>query len=430
MKNINDIFLIDTSKIQRLFLVPTANVSKLFQWKVRDIALVMCYFGLFIAYYASLTPWFLWKIYRYYVFFALVPIVLSIMLSRNLKHPIFDRKDWLYPLITCAILQLSMALTSGKNINGIAMVVFSTIIYLSIFMLNINDLRKLGDWLSWSMAAILSVSIPFYLLHLVGFPLPHYHLVPTDMEYSFESYYFFLVDDRFAFDLLPRFNSVFLEPSHLGMACIGLLYTQIGKWNKLRNKIIFAGLFLTFSLAAYICLILMLFSSAWMKGKAILGKVLLLIGVCIAIVVAALVYNKGENLVNQLIVQRLSLNAEGKIEGDNRTTDIFTREYNKLANSEQVLVGKGLESFQRFGNGNAGYRVFIYCYGLISVLFVIVFFLAFSHTSNNKRAKIAMFALAILSFIPHGIPIKFYFFIPLYILTFSSIYPRSKSIQE
>ena len=168
-----------------------------------------------------------------------------------------------------------------------------------------------------------------------------------------------------------------------------------------------------------------------MKGKAIIGKVLILSALTASVVVGSIFYKDGENPVNVLIVQRLTMNDDGEIEGDNRTSDLFTKEYNKMASSSQIILGRGTEAMERFGgSGNAGYRVYLYTYGLISVLFLLVFFYAIFATSDNTRAKIAMSVISMMSFVAHAIPIKYYFFIPLYILLFSNVYPASRHEEE
>lgn len=393
----------------------------------RTIVRWLLYLGIFIAYYGTLNPWFLWSISRYVNYLAAMPLAVAMLFSRNIRQDIFNRQDFLFPILALIMLQLVMALTSGKNINGLIAVAFSSIVYLALLRLERDELHRLADILTLSMACILAVSIPFYLLYLAGFNLPHTHAIPTEWEYTFQNYRFFLIDDRAENLIIPRYSSVFLEPSHLGMACIALLYTQIGKWKTWRCRIVITALILTFSLAAYICFVVLLFSAAWMKGKAIMGKAILLATITAGIVAGAILYKDGENPVNVLIVQRLALNDEGKIEGDNRTSDLFTKEYNKMASSSQIILGRGMEAMERFGGtGNAGYRVYLYTYGLISVIFLLVFFYAIFATSDNTRAKMAMAVISLLSFVPHAIPIKYYFFIPLYILLFSNVYPRDK----
>lgn len=417
--------------INKLFQIPRPSARGLLLVDKRGVARMLLYFGILVAFYGTLNPWFVWPIARYVNYLASIPVALSMMYSFNLKQGIYNRKDYWLPFATCVLVQLVMAVTSGKNVNGLIVVAFSSLVYLSLFRLDRDELIKLGDMLTKTLACILVVSIPFYVLHKLGFQLPHSHIVPEEWDYAFENYRFFLVDDRFAFDLMPRFHSVFLEPSHLGMACVALLYAQIGKWNTWRCRILMLALFMTFSLAAYICFVVLVFSSSWMKGKAILGRIVLLFTVVAGIVVGSLFYNKGENLVNLLIVQRLTANDKGEMETDNRTSEIFTREYEKMASSEQIFFGKGLEAMERFGSsGNSGYRVFLYLYGLISVLFLVIFFVCMFRTSDNLRAKVAMSIISMLSFVAHGIPLKFYFFIPLYILIFSEVYPKKKVALE
>lgn len=421
------IFLVRKDAVARLFQIPRPNVRDFLLVEKRTVARWLFFFGILIAYYGTLNPWFMWPVARYVHYLASVPVVAAMLFSKNLKKGIFNRSDYQQPFLACVALQLVMALTSGKNINGIIVVAFSSVVYLSLLKLDRDELHRMADMLTRSMACILVVSIPFYLLYLAGFSLPHSHVAATEWDYSFENYRFFLMDDRFATDLIPRFHSVFLEPSHLGMACIALLYAQIGKWHTWRCRILFLGLLMSFSLAAYLCLVVLVFSSAWMKGKAIVGKVILLLSIVSSIVVGSIFYNKGQNLVNVLIVQRLSTNSEGKIEGDNRTSDIFTKEYEKMAGSEQIFLGKGMEAMERFGgSGNSGYRVFLYTYGLVSVFFLLIFFFFIFRTSDNARAKVAMSIISLLSFVAHGIPIKYYFFIPLFVLIFSEVYPHQK----
>lgn len=413
--------------ISRRLRIRRPKATNLMLLEKRTIVRWSMYVGILIAYYGTLLPWPLWPINRFVPILAALPIVVSLLLSRNLKQPIFDRKDYLLPLLSCFILLLSLAMTSGKNFNAILMALFSATIFLSLFKINPKELNRIGDMLAKSMALLMCLSIPFYIMYLMGVSLPHSHIVPSDWDYSYENYRFFLIDDRAALELIPRFHSVFLEPSHLGMACIALLYAQIGKWNTWRCRVLFLTIVMTFSLAAYLCLVVMLFSAAWMKGKAILGKVVLLLGIVIGIVVASFVYRNGDNLFNRLIVQRMTIDNDGKLEGDNRTDETFTREFDKLMSSNQALFGKGLEGMERFGShGNSGYRVFIYMYGLVSVFLLVVFFFSFLRTSNNTRAKVAMSIISLLSFVAHGIPTKFYFFIPLYILVFIEVYPTKQ----
>ncbi len=424
------LFLLHRDKLSRVFLWPKPNLAGLFLVEKRSVALWLFYFGVIFAYFTTLTPWPLWPFHRYYMPIASMPILLGLALSLRLKKPVFTRKDFLLPTLSMILLQLTMAIGSGRNINAIFMLAFSSVVYFSIFKVNIPELRKLSDVIATIMAALMVVSIPMFILHLLGFPLPHSQ-ASFGEYYTFDNYRFFLVDHRFNWELIPRFHSIFLEPGHLGMACLTLLYAQAGKWDTWRCRVLFLALFMTFSVAAYLCMVVMFFSVSWMKGKAVIGKILFLGGFFIALGVGSMFYNRGDNLFNQLIVSRVLLNEDGEMEGNNRTTDLFTKEYEKTIASGDIIMGKGNEEVAKFGFGNSGYRVFIYSYGLISVLSLFVLFYGLLHTNANRRANISFLLIHSLSFWAHGYPHRFYFFVPLYIFLFCGVFPPNhKFIEE
>lgn len=412
----------------RFFLWSKPDLSKLYLIQKRTVVTWLFFLGIILAYFTSLTPWILWPLRSSYMHIASVPILASLFMSLHLKKPIFNRTDFFLPTISMWMLLFMMAVSSGRNINGLFMVFFSTIVYFSLFKVDTIELHKLCDIIAMMMATILSVSIPFYILYLLGYSLPHSRIGIGD--YMFDNYLFFLIDDRSSWELIPRFHSIFIEPSHLGMACVTLLYAQAGKWNTWRCRILFLALFMSFSLAAYACMVVMLFSVSWMKGKAVIGKILLLGSIILTIGVSSVFYNKGDNLINNLIVNRLMLDEDGEMEGNNRTTDLFTREYEKLFSSGEILIGKGNEELSKFGFGNSGYRVFIYCNGLISVVCLCFMFFAIARTSTNMRACISMLIIHGLSFWAHGNPHRLYVYFPLYVLLFSTVYPPSRQLTD
>ncbi|MBR4644550.1 MAG: hypothetical protein IKO73_05270 [Bacteroidaceae bacterium] len=393
---------------------------------VRDIALWLFFAAFLLIYYTSLTPWFLWNIYSYASFLAFFPIVLSYLISRHLQEPIFTRTNYVFPLLCYFLYIIISGILSGKNINGFIGDFFNFVAVLFLFRINTEDLVKFGNVLSISMGALLLPSLFFYALYLLGFSLPNYYIDNPLAEYSYENYYFFLVNLNEAWTIIPRFQSVFVEPSHLAMACIVLLLTQVGNWKKWYNVTMFVAIFISFSLAGYLFLIIVLFASAWMKGRNIWNKLLALVGFSFLIGISAIFYNDGDNLVNQLIVQRLVVNDDGKLEGDNRVTTEFETAYNDFVKSDKLLFGEGTEKLEQFGWGNAGYRVYIYVYGLISLVFLLFFLLAISITGTSKRGIFVMLLIHAISFIPHAITLKFYFFTPLYIIAFRRVFKKNE----
>ena len=115
-----------------------------------------------------------------------------------------------------------------------------------------------------------------------------------------------------------------------------------------------------------------------------------------------------------------------KLEGDNRVTTEFETAYNDFVKSDKLLFGEGTEKLEQFGWGNAGYRVYIYVYGLISLVFLLFFLLAISITGTSKRGIFVMLLIHAISFIPHAITLKFYFFTPLYIIAFRRVFKKNE----
>ena len=115
-----------------------------------------------------------------------------------------------------------------------------------------------------------------------------------------------------------------------------------------------------------------------------------------------------------LIVERLSIGDDGKMEGDNRVNNEFKKEFDRYIESGEILTG-GPKSMDKFAWGNAGYRVFIYSYGMVTTLLVVLF--AFSITEGaSTRPKWAMLAIGVASFWGRATPFFYYYFIPLYMM--------------
>lgn len=417
MNKFNNIFHIRKDVLARLLLLPKPDFSRFLIIRKKEIAFGLLCAGMLIAYLSSLNPWFMWQFSNIYPVVAAMLLLTALLLSQNTSTSLFTRRDYFIPLICYVIFTVTIAMIKDRNIFHYILIVFNSIIMLSLFRLDRNSLQNLSTFLAKAMACLMCVSIPFYILFLLGFHLPHYHIVNEELMYSYENYRFFLLDDRSVFILIPRFHSVFLEPGHLGTACTFLMLTQIGKWKKWYNIVLFVTTIITFSLAAYVLLVMAYFSSVWLKRKSIARKILILISFLAAVTLISIFYNKGQNLVNQLIVQRLTINSDGKLEGDNRVTDLFQREYDKFLKSDDILIGKEYQ-LGKFGWGNAGFRVFIYSNGLIGLFLFIVFYIAMIYHSDDKRGKIVMLIIVFASFIVRATPIAYYYILPMYMLAY------------
>lgn len=372
--------------------------------------------GIAIAFLGSLNAWFMWPLGGLYALPAGMFVLSALLLSNTMSEGFFNRKDFIIPTFAYILISIYILLIEATNINAHIVNFFHIIVFFALFRLDTERLPRLATFLCKMMAAILCFSIPAFLLYLIGFPLPSRDAQFNDGMYVFSNFGFFLIDDRFLLWFVPRFQSVFLEPGHLGTATVLLLMTQIGKWRKWYNILLLFATFLSFSLAAYVFLVAIVFLSFWIQRKRILSKVLLLVALIAVVVIGSFYYNQGDNMINQLIVLRLEVEDDGKLSGDNRVTEDFQAEYEEFITSSDVLFGREYDN--RIA-GNSGYRVFIYKYGLVGfLLFCVLYSTSMLRIRNEKRAMISTIIMTILTFWVRAYPLWYANFIPIYILAY------------
>ena len=263
------------------------------------------------------------------------------------------------------------------------------------------------------MAVLLTISLAGHFLYIIGFSLPGRD-VQFGEWYSFTNHYLFLLDDRSIFALVPRFNSFFLEPSHIGTAAAFLLLTQIGKWRKWYCIVLFTTIFFTFSLAAYVFTIFNLFFSLWIQHKQMFRKLVITISLVVVAVITTFTYNNGDNLVHNLILLRLEVKGD-KMSGDNRVTEGFEAEYDSFATTSDIIFGRDMDNAEF---GNAGYRVFIYENGIVGVVLLIMFYTLSLIHATNKRALISAYLIALLYFWVEAKMLQDNIFISIYAIAY------------
>lgn len=393
------------------------KVSNLYLIKKETIVISCFEIGMLIAYWGSLNPWFLWPIGSLYIVPAAFFVLIAMFVSSTMHENIFSRTDYLLPLTAYIILGYYLLFVNSGNINAFIGSFFQIVVFMSLFMVDKQILLTLTSYLSKAMACLLIVSIPFYLLYLLGFTFPSTNAQYGDGLYTYTNFYFFLLDDR-SISIFPRFHSVFLEPGHLGTATVLLLFAQCGYWRKWYNVILWIATLMTFSLAAYVLSVVVIFLNLWMRGKNIFKKALFVICCVAGTVIGSFFYNDGENLIHDLIVIRLEIDEEGGLSGDNRVAGWFEDEYDSYLQSSDVFFGR---DYDYSIPGNSGYRLYIYENGLIGLFLVILLYLTFLIKAIDKRVLWSVALIAVLCFWVRGYLLWYSVFIPLFALTNRSV---------
>ena len=378
--------------------------------KKASLVRVLYYTGILLAFLGSLHPWFLWPLGTLYPLPAGLLIGAAMLISKTTKDNWFTNDHFLAPVMGYTAISTYMLIVNQTNVNGYIVNLFHIAIFYSIFRLDGQRLQALITFLCKTMGAILAVSTPAFLLYLVGFPFPGVDASYGDDLYSYTNHFLFMVDDRSLWEFFPRFSSVFLEPGHLGTTTALLLSTQFGRWKKWYNVVLLVALLLTFSLAAYVIYVVVIFLKLWVQGKQLLGKLIMTVSLIATIVVASFFYNNGENLLHDLILIRLEME-DGELAGNNRVTDDFDTDFQKLCESSDVIFGKIRENPEF---GNSGYKVFIYENGIIGTVLMLIFYITVLGKIRNRRATASAFILALLGFIVRGYPLWYSNFLPYF----------------
>ena len=402
---------IDISKFRRCLYI---DLNKYLVFCKRDIAIALFTTGIAINIFASIHVMYFWMIEAYCPFVTMPLFIMSVLLSRSTRTPIFIRTDFLLPTLLSLIVQYYHSFVNAQNIVPFIISTASLCMFYCMFRIDKEIAEKSLTKICKVFAGFLIISILFFFLHFIGVNLPN--MSAERGNYSYTNFFFFLLDDRELWNIfIPRFNSVFLEPGHMGTTIIMLLATQIGKWRKWYNVVLFVAMLMSFSLAAYCLGVMLLFLRLWMLRRKIVLKILGLLSFLGIIVGGSFVYNDGDNMLNNLIVMRLEVSDTGDdFKGNNRVSEDFEKEFESFLGSSDVLFGREMDYE---GWGNSGYRVYIYDYGMAGfALFLVFYFFAF-RTGRDIRAITTAFVLAMTNFWIRGYPMLFAFLYPYFIIS-------------
>ena len=232
MNFINDI------RLEALFVyVPVKD------WNKERLVRVLFYMGLAIAVLGSTTPWFFWQLGEKTVIISSVLLLVSMGVANTTLSgqkgqiddgtSFYSRQNFIIPLTLYIVVVIYTNIVKGQNANAYIVKFFSVITFFTILRVRLSEVSKFCDIMAKALGGFLVLSMFTFFLYLIGFSLPSRNAELADL-YSCTNYYFFLIDDRALFYIIPRFQSIFAEPGHLGTFSVMLLFTQIGKWKQYR----------------------------------------------------------------------------------------------------------------------------------------------------------------------------------------------------
>lgn len=308
-------------------------------------------------------PWFLLRIQPIYIslVFAIISIVAytkGYFITKNKRVPIF------------CVTMMFLWIAKDANFFGIIEAFINAGLISSLVCLKKEHILGAISYTTKWLAIILLISATFYILFIIGIPLPHssFALYGTSLKSSLDNYYFFVQSyEVFGF---TRFYSVFLEPGYLTLGVAPLLFLQ--KYN-IRNKyvlILLIAQLLSFSLAGIILLsfgfvYVLLCNKERGNGRKMIKA--LLTTLC-AVIIA---YNFfGADYFEQTIFRRIEI-VDGSLSGDDRSSKYLDSQYESLMNKDSKWIGTTFD-VSRSEKGVSGYKLFTVENGIIGLILVLM----------------------------------------------------------
>lgn len=330
----------------------------------------------------SMKPWFVWDnpaiLYILLLFFILTRLPFARRINK--KHCVL--------LILCFILYTVVDVPHINDAKRFVEYIFRHFICTSLVILLLSEEKaSLVKIFINFYAGVLLFSTIIYVLVILGMPIYSYQVSINDPYYSWgfsNSLFLILPITSFPF---PRFQSIFLEPGHLGMISSLMLYMIRYNMRSWQGIIIFLSSLLSMSLAAYMLLFL-----GMVIYKLSFGNLLKTITFLLMILMTCtMAYNFFPNsYFSQAILLRLEYDEDKGFKGNNRISEDFEYYYNnKFYKTEHVLLGIGGDNISTISGegGNSSYKVFIVQYGILGLVVLSVFFFVIVWYSKSSFVR-------------------------------------------
>lgn len=308
--------------------------------------------------------------------------------------------------IKIAFLLLLVAFYSLSNGTLGIQLILKTYLVWSICCLKHSYKYKLFKIIQRSTTILLipSLIIHYVLLFIHLPPIGGIIEHPSSINYVFENYIFLLTNSLMYED---RFCGFTLEPGYIGSFCAFMLYADKFRLKKIENITFLLAIITSLSLAGYILTIMGLFMCRISNIKLLLKRLIQTVILIFCIFYISQWYNNGDNLINEKIVERLKVDNEKGIKGNNRVSDEVDDYYNQFLRSDNLLFGYSPKQMKKLRNSvttwsSTGYKTFLMDYGLLRMILVLLFYYIIAKTSNDKYYSMGFFFIITIYFLAAG----------------------------
>lgn len=330
---------------------------------------------------------------------------------------LFNSKKWFVSNISIIGLSLVTALLIADSIiiSGILSSIAIVAAYLTgicLFRLEDNRKNDLLQFVTKWFGIIMVVSLGTYIIWLFIRFAPFGILEHPFGYYNHYNFIFFVLPKSSA--LITRFSGPFIEPGHLGMISVFIIYAN--KFDFKRNRylwFILASVLFSLSLAGYVLLALAYILHKGIKPMKIFGITIIAISIFYGV---TNFWNNGDNPVNEKIIERLQYDEKKGISGNNRNqfqTEIF---FNKMVEDGSIIYGIGNRKFIEFYEkeiiGGAGITIYLIINGIIGLLLIFSYYISIPLASKNKDFMWKFFILICICFLQRAYPVWIAWLLP------------------
>lgn len=360
-----------------------------------------------IVIFLSIDPFFVWSsfsggigviVFKAIQLFAIVLLLIQINLDRFSKSAFWSAIGILF------IFFFYSFFTGVRSGTTHPLMIGNLLIYL-FYALNVltdrSILVKSFEMLRTIFAVILAYTLIIHIFLLLHVPIPYMVLQSGEagrVEVGQQFYHNYLgcILINASGSLMYRFTSVFTEPGVVGTFCAFFLAANGCEIKKSKKDFIFliSG-FLSFSVAFYVMLVIILALKAWRKG----GYKLFASLVAIVILYAVLMNVNFSNSMLSSLQERLTITEDG-LAGDNRIKEAAEESYQEFLDGDikTVLLGYGYPDSKETASAwqaTASYKESVYCLGVLGYGLIILWFLVtplICYRSENKEKNRCMYS--------------------------------------
>lgn len=261
------------------------------------------------------------------------------------------------------------------------------------------------------LAILLSISLSLHIIIRFVDVSPFLPPYVTETYGIYDNYFFYI---RHHGDYAERYNAFFNEPGHLGMIMAFLVYVNDFNLRDKYTLIFFVNLLFSLSLAGYILLIVGFIIRLYYTKREMVGQFLFAIFLLCFVGYLATIYDNGNNMINEHIIERLTYDEDNGIKGNNRTERLTDDYFESLTLKTGFLGLMDAEIMEQQGITGAGYKIFLIQYGIWGLLLILCLYYniyRFNKTENDI-ILIGYFLVLVLAFVQRAYPLWTSWLIP------------------